>query len=92
MFDPVLLAMRLKCDVEELHYFLDKYWEHYPILPVVPVSMDARGRVLQTAPATVTLTAVEFRKPDQAKETLLRTARSAGDHLGALIAAALTAR
>jgi hypothetical protein len=92
VFEPVLLAMRLKGDVEELHYFLDKYWEHYPILPVVPVSTDTRGRVLQTAPATVTLTAVEFRKPDQAKEALLRTARSAGDHLGALIAAALTAR
>jgi hypothetical protein len=92
VFEPVLLAMQLKSDVEELHYFLDKYWEHYPILPVVPVSTDTRGRVLQTAPATVTLTAVEFRKPDQAKEALLRTARSAGDHLGALIAAALTAR
>ena len=92
VFEPVLLAMRLKRDIEELHYFLDKYWEHYPILPVVPVSTDTRGRVLQTAPATVTLTTVEFRKPDQAKEALLRTARGAGDHLGALIAAALTAR
>ncbi len=92
VFAPVLLAMRLKEDVEELHYFLDKYWERYPILPVVPVSMDARGRVVQTAPATVTVTAVEFLKPDQAKEALLRTARSAGDHLGELIAAALTAR
>ncbi len=91
VFEPVLLAMRLKSGVEELHYFLDKYWEHYPILPVIPVSMDARGRLVQTAPATVTVTAVEFRKPDQAKEALLRTARSAGDHLGALIAAALTA-
>ena len=92
VFEPVLLAMRLKADVEALHYFLDKYWEHYPILPVVPVSMDARGRLLQTAPATVTVTTVEFRKPEQAKEALLRTARGAGDHLGALIAAALTAR
>jgi hypothetical protein len=92
VFEPVLLAMRLKPDVEALHYFLDRYWEHYPILPVVPVSMDARGRLLQTAPATVTVTTVEFRKPDQAKEALLRTARGAGDHLGALIAAALTAR
>jgi hypothetical protein len=92
VFEPVLLAMRLKPQTEALHYFLDKYWEHYPILPVVPVSMDARGRVVQTAPATVTVTAVEFRKPDQAKDALLRTARSAGDHLGALIAAALTAR
>jgi hypothetical protein len=91
VFEPVLLAMRLKSGVEELHYFLDKYWEHYPILPVVPVSMDARGRLVQTAPATVTVTAVEFRKPNQAKEALLGTARSAGDHLSALIVAALTA-
>ncbi len=91
VFEPVLLAMRLKADVEELHYFLDKYWEHYPILPVVPVSMDIRGRILQTAPATVTVTAVEFRKPEQAKEALLRVARGTGDHLSALIAAALTA-
>jgi len=91
VFEPVLLGMRLKGDVEELHYFLDKYWEHYPILPVVPVSMDARGRIVQTAPATVTVTAVEFRKPDKAKEALLRPARSAGDHLGALIGAALAA-
>jgi hypothetical protein len=91
VFEPVLLAMRLKPSVEELHYFLDKYWEHYPILPVVPVSMDARGRLVQTAPATVTVTAVEFRKPDSAKEALLRTARGAGDHLSALIVAALTA-
>jgi hypothetical protein len=83
--------MGLKPSVEELHYFLDKYWEHYPILPVVPVSMDARGRLVQTAPATVTVTAVEFRKPDSAKEALLRTARGAGDHLSALIVAALTA-
>ncbi len=92
VFEPLLLAMRLKSRVEELHYFLDKYWEHYPILPVVPVSMDARGRIVQTAPATVTVTAVEFRKPEQAKEALLRSARGARDHLGALIAAALTAR
>ena len=92
VFEPVLVAMRLKPNVEELHYFLDKYWEHYPMLPVAPVSMDARGRMVQTAPATVTVTAVEFRKPGPAKEALLRTARSAGDHLGALIAAALTAR
>jgi hypothetical protein len=91
VFEPVLLAIRLKPDVEELHYFLDKYWEHYPILPVVPVSMDTRGRIVQTAPATVTVTAIEFRKPDQAKAALLRTARSAGDYLGALIAAALAA-
>lgn len=31
-------------------------------------------------------------KVEEAKEALLRSARSAGDHLGALIAAALTAR
>ena len=92
VFEPVLLAMRLKPHTEALLTSWTSTgsttrscrWSRYR-------SMRAAGCV-QTAPATVTVTAVEFRKPDQAKDALLRTARSAGNHLGALIAAALTAR
>lgn len=92
VFEPVLLAAVLQPDAEDALYFQDRYWEQHPILPLPPMSLDLRGRPTQTAPATVTVNLVEILSADQADPVLLQSARTAGDHLGALIAAALAAR
>lgn len=90
VFEPVLLATALGADAEDVLYFQDRYWEQHPILPLPPMSLDLRGRPTQTAPATVTVNLVEILSPDRADPLLLQSARAAGDHLGALIAAALS--
>lgn len=92
VFEPVLLAAVLQPDAEDALYFHDRYWEQHPILPLPPMSLDLRGRPTQTAPATVTVNLVEVRSADQVDPLLLQSARAAGDHLGALLAAALAAR
>lgn len=92
VFEPVLLAAALRSDAEDALYFHDRYWEQHPILPLPPMSLDLRGRPAQTAPATVTVNVVEVPSADRADPVLLRSARAAGDHFGALIAAALAAR
>lgn len=92
VFEPVLLATVLESDREGLLYFQNRYWEQHPILPLPPMSLDTRGRPTQTAPATVTVNLVEILSPGRADPVLLQSARATRDHVGALIAAALSAR
>jgi hypothetical protein len=92
VFEPVLLAAALTGNTDEALYFEDLYWERYPILPLPPMSIDARGRPTLTAPATVTVSLVEILSPEEAGSVLLQPARAASDHVGALIAAGLLAQ